>query len=77
MDTIEPAPYNCRTAAELLMSGSTICLIGAGVLVVSVLALSVRSGQLTAESRPPTLAFLGVLVGAPAVIAGPARMIGH
>ena len=60
------------------MSGSTICLIGLAVLGVSVLMLWVRSGQLTVQGDgPPAIAFLGVLVGAIAVIAGLARMMGH
>jgi hypothetical protein len=47
-------------------------------VVICAIALSRRSSQLTLpDSRPPVLAFLGILLGAVAVVAGLAGMMGH
>jgi hypothetical protein len=53
-------------------------MIGFGLLVLGVIGLARRSGQLTLpDSKPPVMAFLFMLVGAVTVIAGLAGMMGH
>lgn len=60
------------------INDSTLAIGGFALVVICAIALSRRSSQLTLpDSRPPVLAFLGILLGAVAVVAGLAGMMGH
>jgi hypothetical protein len=63
---------------DMEISDSLLATVGFGLVVLCALGLARRSGQLVLpDSRPPVLAFLGLLLGAVAVIAGLAGMMGH